>query len=415
VSRAETPDDLFRRQMLRHLSLAFAVVAGVAAFARHLVEPVTQPLGPLMIAGCTSLFLVSAVLCRRQGGLTPAVVALLAGIAAFLANAVIFSGGLTAPAIGLIQLLPVLAFCFAGGAAGLITTGAAIAAIGILVALENTGHISSTITFARYADAKAVGLTALCLISGFIGSTFHRARRIAEHRLVEMSRIASLGTMAGGIAHEINNPLAIIGGLAEHIERTAKDPALDREQLTAEAAKIQATVRRISTIITGLRSYSRDDSHDPMQRIPIKDVIESTLSLCRERFRANGVTLEVPAVDAGLWVMGRSVQLSQVLLNLLNNAFDAVASLPAGRERSVIIKADRRGRDLVVQVSDSGPGVAPDARAKVFSPFFTTKEVGKGVGLGLSISARIVHGHGGELSLAEGLPTTFRVQLPLAT
>lgn len=238
-------------------------------------------------------------------------------------------------------------------------------------------------------------------------------------RQVAASRLASLGEMAGGMAHEINNPLAIISGYASRVRDlvsslpTAK---LDSDELKAHARaieianRIEATTLRIATIIKGLRAISRDGSRDEMELVNAKSIIEETLELCIEQFRNEGITLECEIHDE-LPVNCRRVQISQVLLNLLTNSFFAVSN----QERKLIRILAKRTNDMVeLAVEDSGPGVPVEMREKIFQPFFTTKPVGKGTGLGLSIASSLVRDHGGEIVLDETAPyTRFVMRLPL--
>jgi signal transduction histidine kinase len=225
------------------------------------------------------------------------------------------------------------------------------------------------------------------------------------------SRLATLGEMASGIAHEINNPLAVIVGNASNLIRaTEKGPQLSNERLIERLDKIVKTSHRISKIIQGLKAFARQGDKDLFTETPVPQLIEETLELCREKFYRNSVNLIVEQVPMVVLPM-RSVQISQVLVNLLNNAFDAVKNLEM---RQISIHFKKTDLGFSIFVTDSGGGVSEQLKKKIFEPFFTTKEVGEGTGLGLSISKGIMEDHHGELLLHEqSQQTTFEIRLPL--
>lgn len=207
------------------------------------------------------------------------------------------------------------------------------------------------------------------------------------------SRMASLGVMAGGVAHEINNPLSIISGFANKLRIMAEKNELSPTEVTNILEKISRTVDRIANIISGLRRISMDESNHNFSSQNVQMILDETLSLCRERFKIQGIELIVKTPEKELYVDCRPTEISQILLNLLNNAFDAVEE---SNKKQVTIEVKENTDSMVeFSVADSGPGVSPEIKENIFDPFFTTKEVGKGTGLGLSISRGIIEEHGG--------------------
>jgi len=236
-------------------------------------------------------------------------------------------------------------------------------------------------------------------------------QRLAENQqiLAQAAKMSALGEMAGGIAHEINTPLAAILLLSESLGKIAG--RLGEGELASGLQEISKTVQRISRIVTGLRRFSRDSSGEPLTPKPVAEIIEDTLMFCREFMKNHGIRLDVNLEVPGLVVECVPEQVSQVLLNLLNNACDAVVELP---ERWIIIGVAQTGGSVEISVTDSGTGISPGIRAKLMQPFFTTKEIGKGTGLGLSISKGLIESHGGTLVLdGDSLHTRFVVQLRL--
>lgn len=230
--------------------------------------------------------------------------------------------------------------------------------------------------------------------------------------LVTSSKMSSLGQMASGIAHEINNPLTIIQGKAMFIEKLLDKGDFDSAKVKTNIKQIYSTVQRIAKIIKGLQSFARETEGEPFQKSFVKVAVEDTLELCKERFIHHDTQLFVPpSINGDLLFWGRSEQISQVLLNLLGNAFDAANT---AKEKWVKVEIEKKQDTVFISVIDSGLGIADSLHAKIFDPFFTTKEIGKGTGLGLSISRGIIDRHAGRLYLdTTKMNTTFVIELPL--
>jgi two-component system, NtrC family, sensor kinase len=246
-----------------------------------------------------------------------------------------------------------------------------------------------------------------------------RAREAAQAELeanrmqmVVSDRLSALGMMAGSLAHEINNPVGCIHALAGDLLDMAEGGQVPRTAIVQNCSRILQTCDRIARIVKSLRTIARDGSADTSQPAAVAKIVEQTLELCKERFRANGVSVLLPSIDRDLCVPCREVQIAQVLLNLLQNAFDAV--LEQDGEKWVRLELAVRDQSLVLSVIDNGRGVPPELRHRIMEPFFTTKPVGKGTGLGLSLSKAIAEQHGGKLELSEtDGHTCFSLLLPI--
>jgi signal transduction histidine kinase len=209
------------------------------------------------------------------------------------------------------------------------------------------------------------------------------------------AKMAALGEMSSNIGHEINNPLAAILLRAQRLRRLVAKDKLDVDTVTNAARDIEATVDRIRRIVDALRSFARDAENDPMRPERVQAIVTESTELCAQRFRQHAIDLVVEPISPDLHVECRSVQISQVLLNLLGNAHDAVDGAP---QRRVRISVDADERAVHIAVGDTGPGIPNHLRARIMEPFFTTKEIGKGTGLGLSVSKGIAEAHGGRLA-----------------
>lgn len=234
---------------------------------------------------------------------------------------------------------------------------------------------------------------------------------INEQRLkmIAASKMSALGEMAAGVAHEINNPLAIIVSWASMLREGIKAQKPNLEQMSDGIDRIEKTAHRIGKIIAGLRSFSRDSSTDSMVDCSAEKIISETLELCSERFKERGISISVTG-DLHASLMCRPVEISQVLMNLLGNAHDAISNLP---QKWVKIAVREMTDSTIFSVTDSGAGIPDTMKEKIMQPFFTTKEVGKGTGLGLSISKGIIDSHRGRLvyELVDG-HTQFSFTIP---
>ena len=245
------------------------------------------------------------------------------------------------------------------------------------------------------------------------------ARRALESQLeasrmqiASSARLSALGMMAGGIAHEINNPLGIIHAYASDLLEMVRESEVTAAAVERASTRIVETARRIENIIKSLRHLAREGNTDPMLPASMQELIEGILELSRERCRMNSIRLTCSPIDPDLRVACREVQIAQAILNLLQNAFDAVVE-NAGN-KWIEISVEVAGNSVVVSVSDSGPGVPSNIRDRIMEPFFTTKPIGKGMGLGLSLAQSIAKQHGGELTLGElEGHTCFSLTLPL--
>lgn len=232
----------------------------------------------------------------------------------------------------------------------------------------------------------------------------------AHERMFSQSKLASLGEMAGGVAHEINTPLAAIQLLSGQLEALLASDPVDREKIKNIMETVEQATERIANIVKGLLFFSREGSADPMCSESVEHIVEDTLSLCQEKFKIERISIRRIPAPSSVAVVCRRIEVSQILLNLLNNARDAVVSLP---EKWIRIEVIEREAWVEIAVVDSGHGIPKKVQEKMFQPFFTSKEVGKGTGLGLSISAGLAKSNQGELSYdRQSDHTRFVLSLP---
>ncbi len=252
------------------------------------------------------------------------------------------------------------------------------------------------------------------LFIGYIRDLTDRHRSEAEllhsrEALYQSEKLASLGSLLAGVAHELNNPLAIVVGRAAMLEEK-----LDGSPLLPSVQKLRAAADRCNRIVKTFLAMARQ-SGPRRGRVQLNDLVEGALDMSAYALRSDGVTVcleldpDLPTTSAD------GDQLIQVMINLIVNAQHAMA--PLQREHQLTIRTCRakRGKSVILEIADTGPGVPEALVARVFEPFFTTKDVGSGTGMGLSVSKGMIEAHDGQLTLHRNGPggATFRIALPL--
>lgn len=248
-------------------------------------------------------------------------------------------------------------------------------------------------------------------VAGLIDAFNRMARELEANQedLLQARKIAAIGTFTAGIAHELNNPINNIALTAESFEEEYGERIDEdgREMLR----DILSQSERAADIVKNLLDFSRTES-PTFQCLPPGQILSSTISLIRNQAHVAGIQLELKVEDGLPCVQGNLRNLQQVFTNLLLNAIQAT---PAGGRIAVSARLDREERQVLMSVVDSGPGVPANIRQQIFEPFFSTKEVGKGTGLGLAVSYSIVKRHGGRIEVhgEEGQGAEFVVMLPV--
>ncbi len=237
--------------------------------------------------------------------------------------------------------------------------------------------------------------------------------RDKQEQLVQAGKLATLGELTTGVAHELNNPLNNIGLFMGNALDLIGLGVTDREHIARELQNAMRQVRKATEIISHLRTFGRVA---PVSRelVSMNQVIGRALSLMQEQLRLREIEVELDVSAQRAVVMGNPIQLEQVLINLLTNARDALVESP---RKIIHISCEVRDGVVDLAFSDTGPGIPEGLERRIFDPFFTTKEVGQGTGLGLSITYGIIKEHGGTIAVANrpGEGATFLIRLPLAS
>lgn len=238
-------------------------------------------------------------------------------------------------------------------------------------------------------------------------------RQICDQQamLVHSSKMAALGELSTGIAHEINNPLMIISGRLWKIQQSLESNTLKPQEALADIAAGEKALRRAESIIKGLSTFARNCENDPAETVSMRDMLTDFSAITSESLIAAKAKLEISG-DTEFFVKCRPAQIIQVLLNLLNNSLYALKEL-----ESKWIKIQVSNSESMAKISfiDSGGGIPETARWKIMDPFFSTKPTGQGTGLGLSISKGLIESNDGVFEYDATLPNTaFTIQLPFA-
>ncbi|NQU39587.1 MAG: hypothetical protein HQ523_06510 [Lentisphaerae bacterium] len=243
------------------------------------------------------------------------------------------------------------------------------------------------------------------------------AREEMRAQLQQAQKLESIGTLAGGVAHEINNPIMGIMNYAQLIlDHIGAD-----NPIAEYATEIGNETERVAVIVRNLLSFARQDRGDHRGPARMRDIVESTLTLCRAVMRHDQIALEICVPEDLPPLECHNQQIRQVIMNLLTNARDALNERYKGHDenKKIVIMSqqiERAGQPWIrTTVEDLGPGIPQDLRTRILEPFFTTKPRDKGTGLGLSVSYGIIKDHGGELSVESevGQWTRFHVDLPM--
>src|SRR5436190_4225834 len=237
--------------------------------------------------------------------------------------------------------------------------------------------------------------------------------RDKQEQLVQAGKLATLGELTTGVAHELNNPLNNTGLFVGNAVDLIELGVMDKGQIVRELRHAMQQVGKATEIISHLRTFGRAASVS-REPVSLRQVIDRALSLMQEQLRLRQIDVTVHLGSEEPVVVGNPIQLEQVFINLLTNARDAMADSP---RRAIRIAGSVTSAVVEVTFADTGHGIPSGLERRIFDPFFTTKEVGKGTGLGLSITYGIVKAHGGTISVVSrpGEGATFLIQLPLAS
>jgi len=243
------------------------------------------------------------------------------------------------------------------------------------------------------------------------GAAGHDPMAALHGRLLNVSRMATIGEMAAGVAHELNQPLTAIANYAHACERLLARPGTDPNDLREALRQIAAQTTRAADIIRRLRALARSQQAEHLP-VAMNALVEELYELMKTDASLHGTELLLDLAPGLPEVAADAGQIQQVILNFLRNSFEALSAQPGAHPRVTISTSLAHGNGVQLMVCDNGPGLAPDAVKRVFDPFFSTKE--NGTGLGLAISSTIARAHGGTVGYRPNTPSgaCFYIVLP---
>jgi two-component system NtrC family sensor kinase len=264
-------------------------------------------------------------------------------------------------------------------------------------------------------DRRVLRLTAAPLAAAARGASVILVEDVTDQRtmeaqLIQNEKMASIGQLVSGVAHELNNPLTSIAGLSELLLEASRPSDAQREHLRV----IHDQAERANRIVRNLLTFARKGSPEK-ETVDLNDVVARTSLLISYELKLRGIELDTRTAEVPVLVLGDRYELQQVLLNLVTNAVQAVSGLDAGAPRRISLTTLRDDGRAELRVSDNGPGVPPAQIPHLFTPFFTTKGPGQGTGLGLYLSYGLIAAHGGRLAYRQSADggAEFVVTLPL--
>ena len=422
----DPPDDDTRQLLVGRLRTGlWLTLAGILAFA--VSDPVAHPdlfRQLYAVSGVELVAVLGAIWLVRFATSSAQVIAIAFAVMSVLCVTTALSGNI----LGDAATTPVLLLVFTLGAATLLPWGVwpqlALQIVATAAILWNV-HVVRGLEHAATMPVAVVVGAVVALYGARDSARYHRERRRAEQaeaevrarkhqvELTHAARLSTLGGMAAGLAHEINQPLAAIVSYARGCARRLRVGDVRPEALLEIIESIAAQALRAAAVLRRIRDFVRH-REVPRERVDLGEVVREALHFAEVEARHLGVGLRVELDPEPLAVEVDPIQIEQVILNLVRNGFEATASrvAPESDRREVVIRTARTPHGAEVTVSDTGPGVSAAVAARLFEPFFTTKR--DGLGLGLSISRAIVEAHEGRLWVSPNLPrgATFHVELP---
>ena len=274
---------------------------------------------------------------------------------------------------------------------------------------------NSRLTISDQRDEIDAIMLSINMLSEELNSHEEELRKSRE-QLVQSAKLASLGEMASGLSHELNNPLFIVMGYLEVLEGVLASQYPEAQRAVKKhIGEVHSAANRIKKIIEHMRDFSRLSKNE-IVTTDINTIVQDSFTLLNKQLELSQISVRLSLHESPLWVGVDKIKMEQVFVNLITNARDAILEKAAADGGEIAVATHREGDAVVARVSDTGIGMTEAVKSRIFDAFFTTKEVGKGTGLGLSVSFGILQSFGATIDCQStpGQGTEFTIRIPMA-
>ena len=329
-----------------------------------------------------------------------------------------FTGGLYSPSTLWLIISPFLASVFLGTKELLFWGVVTIVNILIVGMLSLNGFFPPN-EIINYVEefhifsfvALVIFIFGFMIVTNYMRLTILQKSNLFKKEAQRNEYLATFAQVTAGLAHEVNNPLMIALGRSKRLVKGIELEELGPRDILGSSYKIMESIERISKIIVSMKNLSRDGNNDELSKFSVQDYVEDVTNIFYSSFEEQSIVLETRYNDCeNLQINAHRTQLGQVLFNLLKNSFDEIINLD---KKEITIDVSQREQLLLIKVFDSGNGIKKELIDKIFSPFYSTKIVGKGTGLGLSLSLSMMKKNGGNLYVdTNSTKTCFVIEVP---
>lgn len=327
-----------------------------------------------------------------------------------------FSKGLFISGFIWILIMPMILMLFVNAFSGIVATIVILLSIFVLYlkfyTIENfslnlTSHDMFLYSFDMFSFVVFLGVIGYYYskLSNFLISEVNNHRQ----QLIQSAKFFSLGEMASNLAHDINGPLFLIQGRIHQIHQQLSSGQADLKKCDELVEGVENSITKLTKIVKGISTFAREGKGDNMIYTSLSEIVEDSLSFCMSRIESSQIKLE-KNLESEISLICHPSFVSQIILNLINNAIDALENV---EDKRIQLTTYETQDEIILKISDSGPGVPKHHLTRIFEPFFTTKQLGKGTGLGLSITQGLIQVHDGYIEyVREGQLTSFVVHFP---
>lgn len=417
LARYPDPTDYHRELRRARIQVGASFVAAMGVSLMVLGRLILGNVQPSLVASAAMALLsfITPYIGKRFGNFRVPFIVLLTLAIHAISLRVIATGGLHSTVVSWYSLAPIVGMLVVGRK---VTIGLSLLAFVHILIIANLGIFGVQIPENFQPDSTRVVVFSTCLflllgsaiVYDIVTERYQRIMIDTKLKLGRQEKLASIGLLAAGVAHEVNNPLMILSGRLNLLKKLVSDPKMDLEKIHVHIDQSMSVIDRISEVTYGLLNYSGSAKDDSRSKVDLIEFVREIKESFRPQLEQEKVVLTLNAPSNPVLLKVNRMQMRQVVLVLLQNALDAITE---GGEKVIVLEIQDNEEEVVIAVDDYGVGVSDEFAEKIMDPYFTTKDFGKARGLGLSISKGIVEQHSGRLELDPSVShTRFCVTLP---